>query len=803
MDFFLNLFDTTDFPARWYCGTWSPGLGRLHIISDLGIWSAYFVIPALLAYFASRRKDIPFRKVFLLFVAFILLCGLTHLMDAVIFWWPAYRLSGLLKLATAVVSWGTVVAIVMNIREVLSLRSPEDLQREIDARIAAEKALREANEVLEQRVQERVDQLNKANAELKEREARWRKFTSSNIIGVGLADADGSWIEVNGELLRILHCTEDEWKEEGLSWYEMTPPEYRIRDIEGIATADNEGACPAYDKEYIAKDGSRVPVTLGYTPVEDRTGQYICFVLDRSQLRETELALKQSQAEFFQMADAIPQMAWMTRPDGYVDWFNDRWYQYTGGSLDDCLGWGWTDYLDPTELPRVKAAWEKSIATGERVDVVAPIRGQDGKVRPFLTRALPLRNEAGEIVRWFGTNTDISEQQEIQEELRTVAAQLSDADRKKDEFLATLAHELRNPLAPIRMGLELMRMADDDPELIEETRATMERQTKQLITLVDDLLDVSRVTRGKLNLRKAEVRLTDIVESAVETSMPLIDDSGHTLEIIGDDLDITLHADPNRLAQVVSNLLNNAAKYTPDGGKITLTLAQPDPDHVTIIVKDTGIGIPPEMIENIFIMFTQIDRSMERRYSGLGIGLTLVKSLVEMHGGTVSVTSEGHGKGSEFQVLLPTNEANQPKPPEDIPTDSVSLKRGKHRVLVVDDNKAAADMLSKVVKMLGNTVMSAEDGHQAIDVAEKFRPEIVLMDLGMPKMNGYEAARYIRQQPWGKDILLIALTGWGQQEDRERTTDAGFDHHLVKPAEPAELQRLINQFRNDDDLRSP
>lgn len=794
MNFFLNLLDTSDFPQRWYCGDWSAGHGWLHILSDIGIWGAYFAIPALLAFFLSQRKDLPFRRVFILFVAFIMLCGLTHLMEAAIFWWPAYRLAGLLKLATAVVSWSTVVALVFNIPEVLRLRSPNELEREIEARKQAEQALRESNEVLEQRVQERVDQLNKANSELKERDARWRRFVSSNIVGVGLADAEGNWLEVNGELLRMLRCSEQQWQTEGLRWYDMTPPEYLPRDIEGIETADKEGACLPYDKEYIAKDGTRVPITLGYTPVEDRTGQYICFVLDQSRLRQAELALKQSQAEFFQLADAIPQMAWMTRADGYVDWFNHRWYQYTGLTQEDCLGWSWMQCIQPDDLPQVKAAWEKSIATGQQVDIVAPILGADGSVRPFLTRALPLKNDDGEIVRWFGTNTDISEQQQIQEELRTVAAQLSDADRKKDEFLATLAHELRNPLAPIRMGLELMKLASDDRQLLDETRETMERQTKQLISLVDDLLDVSRVTRGKLDLRKANIKISDVIESAVETSQPLIDDSEHTLEVINN-IDITIHADPHRLAQVVSNLLNNAAKYTPDGGKIILSVEQPDDEHVAIQIRDTGIGIPAEMIDNIFMMFTQIDRSMERRYAGLGIGLTLVKSLVEMHGGTISVTSQGQGQGSQFTVTLPLREEDQPAQLFDLPIESLSLAKGKHRVLVVDDNKAAAEMLSKVVKMLGNTVETAEDGQQAIELAQKFKPEIILMDLGMPKMNGYEAARFIRQQEWGKNILLIALTGWGQQEDRDRTTDAGFDHHLVKPAEPAELQRLINQYR--------
>ena len=793
MTFLLNLFDTSDFPQRWYCGDWSPFHGWLHILSDIGIWGAYFAIPCLLAFFLSKRKETPFHKLFLLFVAFILLCGATHLMEAIIFWWPAYRLAGVLKFATAVVSWTTVVALIRNVPEILRLRSPEDLEKEIAARIEAERALILSNETLEKRVQERLDELAKANAELQERDARWRRFTSSNILGVGLADKSGAWLEANDELLRMLKCSTEEWKQEGLSWYDMTPPEYHQKDAEGIHAADTLGACNPYQKEYIAKDGSRVPITIGYTPVEDRPGQYICFVLDQTLLRTTEQALRQSQSEFYQMADAIPQMAWMTRSDGYIDWFNQRWFEYTGKTLEECVGWGWTECIDPEEFPRVKKAWEHSIATGQRIDLVVPIRGADGNIRHFLTRALPLRDESGKIIRWFGTNTDISEQKRVQEELREVAARLSEADRRKDEFLATLAHELRNPLAPIRMGLELMKISGDDLEVIDETRETLERQTQQLITLVDDLMDVSRVTRGKLKLRRADIPLAEIVASAVETSRPLIDDSSHTLEIIGGDTDLQLHADPNRMAQVFSNLLNNAAKYTPDGGKIKLIVEPPSANEVTIRVSDNGIGLPADQIDSIFTLFMQIDRSLERRYSGLGIGLTLVKSLVEMHGGRIQVTSPGPGLGSEFSVTLPLAKVDQDAEPQTPLTPTTTLESGKHRVLVVDDNEAAAEMLSKVVTMLGNEVRTAEDGQKAIEVAESFRPEIILMDLGMPRMNGYEAARHIRKTDWGKDVLLIALTGWGQQEDRERTTAAGFDMHLVKPAEPSELQKILSQ----------
>lgn len=379
--------------------------------------------------------------------------------------------------------------------------------------------------------------------------------------------------------------------------------------------------------------------------------------------------------------------------------------------------------------------------------------------------------------------------QKSEEELRHIAARLSEADRRKDEFLATLAHELRNPLAPIRTGLELMRLAKNFPPEMEDIRGTMERQTQQMVALIDDLLDVSRITQGKLQLRKCQVKLSDVVRSALEAARPAMQEAEHDLTVAVPEEPIYLQADPHRLAQVISNLLNNGAKYTKDGGRIWLT-AERQENKVVVSVKDTGIGIPAEMRERIFDLFAQIDHPLEKGYTGLGIGLTLVKSLVEMHGGHVDVRSDGPNQGSEFRVWLPvlTDAADEKRTMPSETEDAESIKR---RVLVVDDNQAAADLLGMVVKMLGHEIRTAGDGREAIEVAAQFQPDVVLMDLGMPKMNGYEAAQHIRQQAWGKKMLLVALTGWGQDEDRQRTKSAGFDHHLVKPAEPAALQMIF------------
>ena len=376
-------------------------------------------------------------------------------------------------------------------------------------------------------------------------------------------------------------------------------------------------------------------------------------------------------------------------------------------------------------------------------------------------------------------------------QLRETTSQLRDANRRKDEFLATLAHELRNPLAPIRSGLELMKLAEDDPKIVAETRHMMERQVAQMVRLIDDLLDVSRITRGQLELRTSLVTIEDIVRDAVEASRPFIDQSGHQLIVRIADNPIQLRADPNRLAQVLANLLINAAKFTPAQGRIEL-IAERQADEAVLTVKDNGIGIPTDMREPIFEMFTQVDRSAGQGSGGLGIGLTLVKQIVAMHGGTVRVSSPGENQGSEFQIRLPIPPGSADGQPAK-EKEPVWRRHDEHccRVLVVDDNAAAADLLSMLVKMQGHEVRTAGDGMEALTVAGELIPDVVLMDLGMPRMNGFDAARLMRQQPWGEHALLVALTGWGESQTGERAKEAGFDRYLVKPADPAALQAIF------------
>jgi CheY-like chemotaxis protein len=381
------------------------------------------------------------------------------------------------------------------------------------------------------------------------------------------------------------------------------------------------------------------------------------------------------------------------------------------------------------------------------------------------------------------TGIDITERKRMEDTLR-------EDDHKKDEFIALLAHELRNPLAPIRNGLQVLRMTDDR-DAREHARDMMDRQLSHMVRLIDDLLDVSRINRSKMALRRERIALADVVTSAVEIARPLIEEAAHELTVSLPAGPVFLDADLTRLSQVFGNLLTNSAKYTPKGGKIWLTAERRDRE-VAVSVGDTGIGIPAGSLADIFNMFSQVDRSVERSTGGLGIGLALVKGLVEMHGGTITAASEGDGRGSTFTVVLPV--VDRMEPPSARPTNG--HPPAAKRILVVDDNRDGAESLAKLLRLLGNEVFTANDGLEAVEAAERYSPEFILMDVGMPRLNGLDATRRIREQPWGKEVTIIALTGWGQESDKERSQAAGCNGHLVKPVNLPELEKALGERRN-------
>ncbi len=441
----------------------------------------------------------------------------------------------------------------------------------------------------------------------------------------------------------------------------------------------------------------------------------------------------------------------------------------------------------PEDRERLPKAIEQALAT--RQDYALEFRfqhAQTGEWRWMEARGRAQYDANGKPTMLYGLGIDITDR------VRAVEA-LQEADRRKDEFLATLAHELRNPLAPISSGLHILRTAGDNQQVAATARQIMERQVVQMVRLVDDLLDVARITTGKVELRRETFDLAAAVHDAVETSRPLLDAAGQSITMTLPETPIYVHADRTRLAQVFGNLLNNSSKFSDRGQPIAIAITH-DGGQAVVSIRDTGVGIPREALKKIFDMFGQADLHGARSRGGLGIGLSLVKRIAEMHGGTVEARSEGAGRGSEFVVRIPMIAVERVAPAQ--PTGETALPPSRRRVLVVDDNTDAAESLAALLAIGGHETRLAHDGLQAVEEAKIFQPDVVFLDIGMPELDGHETARRIREQPWGKNMVLVALTGWGQVEDRRRSKEAGFNHHLVKPADPAVVAKLISSLPN-------
>lgn len=402
--------------------------------------------------------------------------------------------------------------------------------------------------------------------------------------------------------------------------------------------------------------------------------------------------------------------------------------------------------------------------------------------------AEPLRDGGGSPAGGILVLRDVTDRRRLEEELRRRAEELAGSDRRKDQFLAMLAHELRNPLAPIRNAVELMRQVENIDPAFQRSREMVERQVKHLARLVDDLLDISRITSGSIRLRKEVVSLANIVERAVESNRTLLDSRGHRLTVRLPEEPVRLEADPARLEQILSNLLNNAARYTMPGGQIWVTAAR-EGDEVEIHVRDTGIGVPPDVLERVFEPFMQSDESLARSDGGLGVGLTLVRSLVEIHGGHVEAHSPGLGQGSEFVIHLPARVPADFAVPTAEPAAASSARSLK--VLVVEDNVDAAESLASLLRLWNHDVSVVHDGRTALEAARRQHPEVVLLDIGLPGLDGYQVAQRLRDEVGLGHTLLVAMTGYGQPEDRRRSHEAGIHHHFVKPVEPAVLRNLL------------
>jgi PAS domain S-box-containing protein len=610
-----------------------------------------------------------------------------------------------------------------------------------------------------------------------------------NVTGVGMAQTDPvtrRYVRVNAALCRITGYSEAELL--AMTVDELNHPDDRERDRKLFERLSPGESTYEIEKHYVRKDGTIISVLVTGNLVCDPRGRPVrvfAIIQDVSRRRQAEEALRKSEERL--------RLATLTGKVGLWEWdilnnhvtWTESLYGIHGLEHEEFIPTveGFAALVHPDDRDFVAKAIERTLASGAPYELTFRAIKPGGQVIWLFTNASVLRDGA-KPVRMVGATADVTELKGAEETLRQ-------SDRRKDEFLATLAHELRNPLAPIRNGLRILRLGRANSAGHDQILEMMERQLSNLVRLVDDLLEVSRITSGKIELRKETVDLAAVVRSAVETVGPLVESRHQKLDVRLSPEPVLLEADAVRLAQVVANLLNNAAKYTEEGGQICLT-AQREGDTAMVRVRDTGAGIPAEMLPQVFGLFMQTDRTMGRSQGGLGIGLPLVKSLVQLHGGSVEAHSEGPGRGSEFVIRLPLTGADvRLQRQEKAGSDKPAAGFLRRRMLVADDNRDAADSLGMLLGLMGAEVYTAYDGPSALEVIRVHRPAIVFLDLGMPGMDGCAVAAKIRQEPEFRDITLIALTGWGREEDRRRSLEAGFDHHVTKPPEAQTIQTLL------------
>ncbi len=496
-------------------------------------------------------------------------------------------------------------------------------------------------------------------------------------------------------------------------------------------------------------------------------------------------AMEDSERAFRLMANAVPQIIWVTDSEGNNLFFNQQWHEYIGHPPEPTAAGVAGRFIHPDDAELTMQRFSEALRLGTTFSVEHRLRRVDGVYRWFLVRAEPERSpETGEIIRWYGSSTDIGALKEAEQALR-------DADRRKDEFLATLAHELRNPLAPVANAIAILRAPQADDTMRFRMLSLMERQMRHLVRLVDDLLEVSRITRGKITLQLQQLDLRTIAQASVEAAANEVQQTSLDVNLRLPAQPVWVHADPARMKQVVDNLLNNALKYTPAGGAIELEVGRRG-DAGILQVQDNGVGIPPSMLGAVFELFTQVNQTLGRSNGGLGIGLALVRQLVTLHGGVVTAASEGAGKGSTFTVQLPLSRAAESDAQRDPARGELRPARQRRRVLVVDDNFDAADTIAAAIELAGHDVAVAYDAQTGLAAADRLKPECILLDLGMPGMDGHQVARALRSHPEHQDCLIVALTGWGQANDRELTRQSGFDAHLVKPASVEAVMELLD-----------
>ncbi|MGB3207080.1 MAG: PAS domain-containing protein, partial [Crinalium sp.] len=570
-----------------------------------------------------------------------------------------------------------------------------------------------------------------------------------------------------------------------------------------------------YEAEYriVQRDGS-VRWVIARGRVEcDRTGKPVSLpgvVLDLTERKEIEKALQESETKFRQLANSIPQLAWMANPDGWIFWYNQQWYDYTGTTPEQMEGWQWQSVHEPEILPKVIEQWQASISTGLPFEMEFPLRNAQGEFEWFLTRVNPFKDAGGKILLWFGTNTNVTyqrslieEKQELLESERAARSELERVSRLKDEFLLTLSHELRTPLNAILGWSQLLRTGKADAARMAQGLNIIERNVRVQGQLIDDLLDMSRIISGKLRLNVQRVDLAGVIEAALETVRWSADAKNIRLQKVLDHQAGIVSGDPSRLQQIIWNLVANAIKFTPKGGRVQVVLERVN-SHVEISVIDTGQGIKPEFLPYVFERFRQADASTTRKHGGLGLGLSIVKHLTEMHGGSITVKSAGEGKGTTFIVALPLVVVH-PQPDEmelsysaedqsSVQEEQLTLDGIK--VLVVDDESDARELVKLVLESCNAQVITAACVQEALQVLQQEEMHILVSDIGMPEEDGYQLIGKVRKlnPERGGKIPAVALTAYARAEDRKRALLSGYQMHVSKPIEPSELIAVVSSL---------
>ena len=603
-------------------------------------------------------------------------------------------------------------------------------------------------------------------------------------------DEQPGWATFTGQLFESM---------KGLGWLDAVHPDDRQKSASLWNEAIASGTMYQTEHRLRRADGQFRHMNVRAVPIigsDNAITEWIGVHTDIHDRKEAEAVLRDNEERVRLATESAELGLWAWHPGtDQVVWENARPYEIFGLSPDAPpvnARRFLTDFVHRDHIAEFGHAVANTIETGARLHFQGRIRRTDGQIRwvEFFGNLQP--HVDGDPQRIIGTVADITVSKDREEKLRQFAANLSEADRRKTEFLAVLAHELRNPLAPICHGLELMRTQAGNPETSAKVRDMLDRQVNQMVRLVNDLLDVARITSGKVELRKQRAEIGDLVNVAVETSLPVVEASKHRLTVTVPDEPMPVYVDPERIAQVISNLLNNAAKYTPAGGAIELHVGHDD-SEVIISVTDNGIGIAPQSIGTVFDLFRQVGQDFERSQGGLGIGLSLVKQLVELHGGTATAESPGEGGGSTFVIRLAMMNTTA-RPVLQAENSSLDIAASNARILIADDNIDAAETLALLLEVSGYITDLAHDGHTALRRARDLHPDVVFLDIGMPGMNGYEVAKALRSIPRLANITLVALTGWGSEHDRALSREAGFDHHLIKPVEMKVIETLLSEI---------